>query len=131
MYRITKESFGFQVTLGGQISLDQMKQWRFECVRALVGAPDSFNVLFDLRDLRPSELDPQVQELLAEARQFLRREGMLRSCVILDNPGSTVQYRRRAMKSKEYSHERYINGAADPQWRSKAIAWIEKQIEPN
>ncbi len=130
MYRTTRESFGFEVILGGKISLDQMKQWRFESVRALVSAPESFSVLFDMRELRPSELDPEVQELLTEGRQLFRREGMLRSCVILDNFASTALYKRRARGSKEYTYERYINASADPQWRAKAIAWLDKKIEP-
>ena len=111
MYRTTRESFGFEVILGGKISLDQMKQWRFESVRALVSAPESFSVLFDMRELRPSELDPEVQELLTEGRQLFRREGMLRSCVILDNFASTALYKRRARGSKEYTYERYINAS--------------------
>jgi hypothetical protein len=130
MYRTKKEPFGFEVTLGGKITLDQMKQWRFESVQALVGAPESFSVLFDMRELRATELDPEVQELLTEGRQLFRREGMLRSCVILDNHGTTTQYRRRAKKSKEYTHERYIDASANPMWRAKAIDWLEKKVDP-
>jgi hypothetical protein len=107
-----------------------MKQWRFESVQALVGAPASFGVLFDMRQLRASELDPEVQELLTEGRQLFRREGMLRSCVILDNHGITTQYRRRAKKSKEFANERYIDASSDPMWRSKAVGWLEKKVDP-
>jgi hypothetical protein len=129
MYGTTKVSFGFEVVLGGKISLDEIKQWQFESIGALVGAPEFFSVLFDLRDLRPGELDPEVRELLAEGRELFRRKGMLRSCVILDNPASTVQYKRRARGSREYTHERYINADADPQWRAKAIQWLENNID--
>jgi hypothetical protein len=129
MYCTTKVSFGFEVVLGGKISLDEIKQWRFESIRELVGAPKFFSVLFDLRDLRPGELDPEVQELLADGRKLFKREGLLRSCVILDNPASTAQYKRRARESREYSHERYINAVADPQWRVKAIQWLENKID--
>ncbi len=131
MLRITKERFGFGLVFGESISLDEMKQWRQEAVRALVGAPHSFGVLIDMRTLRGNDLDPETQEEIADGIQLFKRAGMLYSCIILDSVAATAQYKRRARESRGYSHERYINATVEPRWRIKAVEWLEKQIDPD
>lgn len=131
MLRITKERFGFGLVFGENISLDEMKQWRQEAVRALVGAPHSFGVLIDMRTLRGNDLDPETQEEIADGIQLFKRAGMLYSCIILDSVAATAQYKRRARESRGYSHERYINATVEPRWRIKAVEWLEKQIDPD
>ena len=130
MYKIVKEPFGFELTFGDTVSADELKHWRLESVRALVGAPESFGVIFDLRTLRRNELDPEAQEMLAEGRELFMRAGMRRSCIILDSAPITARYRRQAWETRGRSFERYLNAAADPGWRAKAVAWIEQQIDP-
>jgi hypothetical protein len=130
MYRTTKEDFGFEVTLNGKITIDEMKQWRFETVRVMVGAGDNFSVLFDFRELRPGELDPEVQKMLSDGWRLFKREGMLRSCVILDNSKAVLQYRRRALTSVDYFYERYLDASTDSEWQDKALAWLVNKIEP-
>jgi hypothetical protein len=66
MYRVSKESYGFELKFGGAISLDEMKQWRVEAVRALVGAPSSFGVLIDMRTLQRDGIDQETQEAIVE-----------------------------------------------------------------
>jgi hypothetical protein len=131
MYRITKETFGFELTFGGDISPDEMKQWRIEAIRALVGAPSSFGVLTDMRTLQRNDLHPDTQEALVEGMQLFKRAGLIRSCIILDSVQVTAQYKRRARESRTYFHERYINASADPQWRKKAVGWLQDQIDPD
>jgi len=131
MYRTTKESFGFGITFGGALCPDEMKQWRQEAIRALVGAPSSFSVLIDMRNLRGKDLDPETQEEIADGIKLFKRAGMLYSCLILDSVAATAQYKRRARESRGNSHERYINASVDPMWLKKAIAWLERQIDPD
>lgn len=130
MYRIIKESFGFELTFGGTINLDEMTQWRQEAIRALVGAPRSFGVLIDMRTLKGDELEPETQQAIVEGIQHFKNSGMLRSCIILDSVQTTASYKRRARESRTHFYERYINASADPRWRIKAIEWIEKQVDP-
>lgn len=131
MYRTTKESFGFELTFRGAISPDEMKQWRQEAIRALVGAPGTFGVLIDMRNLRLDELDPETREEISDGIQLFKRAGMMRSCIILDSVSTTAQYRRRARGSRTYFYERYINASVDPMWRKKAVGWLEDQIDPD
>ncbi|MFY9853453.1 MAG: hypothetical protein WAK26_06200 [Terracidiphilus sp.] len=130
MYRISKEIYGFELTFGGTISLDEMTQWSQEAVRALVGAPKSFGVLFDMRTLKGDELDPETQRAIVEGIERFKRSGMLRSCIILDSVQTTASYRRRARESRTHFYERYINASTEPRWRVKALEWIENQVDP-
>jgi hypothetical protein len=131
MYRIIKHTFGFELVFGDTLSADEMKQWRQEAVRSLVGAPKSFGILVDMHTLRRSELDAETQEALAEGLDLFKRSGTLRSCIILDSAPITAQYRRRARESRVYYFERYINAAVEPLWRRKAVGWLENQVEPD
>jgi hypothetical protein len=38
MYNISKHSYGYQLTFGGNIDLDEIKRWREESRAALAGA---------------------------------------------------------------------------------------------
>jgi hypothetical protein len=131
MYRIVKESFGFQITFGDTLSPDEMRQWRMESVRALVGAPRIFGVIFDMRTLRLNEMDQEAQEMIAEGRELYKRAGMRRSCVILDSASLIGKYRRRARETRDWYFERYINAAEDRFWRTKALGWIEENLDPD
>jgi hypothetical protein len=131
MYRTIKESFGFSVTFSGALCPDEMKQWRQEAIRALVGAPESFSVLIDMRNLRLDALDPETREEISDGIQLFKRAGMLRSCIILDSVTTTAQYKRRARESRTYFYERYINASVDPKWLKKAIEWLDKKIDPD
>jgi hypothetical protein len=131
MYRITKESFGFGLKFEGIIGPDEMKQWRQEAIRVLVGAPSSFNVLIDMRTLRGNELARETQEEIVDGIQLFKRSGMVYSCFILDSASVTAQYKRRARESSGYSHERYINASVEPRWLIKALRWLEDQIDPD
>lgn len=131
MYRVSKESYGFELKFGGAISLDEMKQWRVEAVRALVGAPSSFGVLIDMRTLQRDGIDQETQEAIVEGIGLFKRAGMLRSCIILDSVQATANYKRRARESRTYFFERYINASVDPRWRVKALEWLEDQMDPD
>lgn len=131
MYRIVRESFGFHLIFADSISPDEMRQWRMESVRALVGVDPYFGVIFDMRSLKTNELEPEAQEMLAEGRELFQRAGMRRSCVVLDSASLTAKYRRRARETRGRSFERYFNAAEDRFWRKKAVAWIEEDIDPD
>jgi hypothetical protein len=41
-----------------------------------------------------------------------------------------MQFERIAHESGIYAFERYINAAGTPDWEPKAIAWIQKKVDP-
>lgn len=131
MYKIAKRDFGYQLTFSGD-SMDaaEMSHWREEVKGALTGAPKPFGVLIDMRDLKPGALKPDAQKIMVEGQGLFGKAGMQRSCVILQSATVTMQFERIAHESGIYSFERYINAAKTPDWEPKAIAWIQKKIDP-
>jgi hypothetical protein len=130
MHNIAKQNYGYQLTFGGNIDLDEIKRWREESRAALVGAPKTFGVLIDMRSLGPGGLRPEAQPVMVDGQEMYRKAGMVRSCVILQSATVTMQFQRLAKESGIDSYERYINAAAHPDWQTKAIAWIENKVEP-
>jgi len=61
---------------------------------------------------------------------LFKKAGMERSCVILESSTIAMQFERLAKASGIYSFERYINAAGHPDWRAKALGWIEKSVDP-
>jgi hypothetical protein len=130
MYNISKVNYGYQLTFGGTIDLAEITRWRAESITALQGAPKSFGVLIDMRDLKPGDVRPDAQPVMAEGQALYRKAGMERSCVILQSATVTMQFQRIAKESGIGAYERYINAGAHPDWQAKAVAWIEHKIEP-
>lgn len=131
MYNISRQAYGFQITFGGTIDLKEMNNWREESRKALTVAPKSFGVLIDMRNLRPGDLAANAQPVMVEGQQMYRKAGMQRSCVILQSATVTMQFQRLAHESGIDAYERYVNAAAHTDWLTRALAWIEKKIDPD
>jgi len=130
MHNISKRNYGYQLTFSGSIDLDEIKRWHEESRAALIGAPKTFGVLIDMRDLKPGGLKADAQPIMVEGQGMYRKSGMARSCVILNSATVTMQFQRLAKDSGIESYERYINAAVHPDWEVRAVAWLEKQIDP-
>jgi hypothetical protein len=130
MHKISKQNYGYQLTFGGTIDLDEITEWREESRSALVGRTKSFGVLIDMRGLGPGGLRSDAQPVMVQGQELFRKAGMVRSCVILQSATVTMQFQRLARESGIDSYERYINAAADADWETKAVAWIENKVEP-
>jgi len=132
MYKIAKRDFGYQLTFSGDsMDVPEITRWREEARAALVGAPKTFGVLIDMRDLKPGALQPDAQKIMVDGQGLFGKAGMQRSCVILQSATVTMQFERIALESGIHSFERYINAAKTPDWEPRAIAWIQKKIDPS
>src|SRR5580658_510524 len=131
MHKIEKQKFGYQLTFGDTVSLEEINKWRLEAQTALVGAPRSFGVLIDMRTLRPGGVAPDAQAIMVDGQGLFKKAGMQRSCVILQSATVTMQFERIARESGIFAVERYINAAQKPDWEAKAVGWIQKRIDPN
>jgi hypothetical protein len=130
MHKISKQKYGFELTFGGTIDLNEITKWREESRVALVGAPKSFGVLIDMRGLKPGDLHAKAQPVMVEGQGLYRKAGMVRSSVILHSATVTMQFQRLAKQSGIDSYGRYIDSNAHPDWHVKAVAWIENKAEP-
>jgi len=128
MYKIEKRPSGFLLTFG-VIEQDEMTRWRAESLDALKGAKAPFGVIIDMRTLQP--LGPDAQGIMIEGQKAYMQAGMVRSCVILANAITTMQFKRLAKQSGIYAFERYIDADATPDWTKPAVDWVKDAIDPD
>jgi len=69
MYNISKQKYGYQLTFGGSIDMDEIKRWREESRAALTAAPKTFGVLIDMRALGPGGLKPDASPSWLKGRE--------------------------------------------------------------
>ncbi len=129
MYKIEKKPYGFKLTFGGFIRNDEMQQWVEESKKALEKSPSKFGVFIDMRELKP--LPSSSQEYMQEGQKIYREKGMQRSVVILDNPGTTLQFKRLAKETGIKKRERYIDASTVEDWLVKGLNWIKHAEEPD
>jgi hypothetical protein len=97
VYKIDKTDLGFNLTFAGDMKNDESEKWYTESEQALIGQQSPFGVITDMRTLVP--LPVEAQEVMVRGQSMYRSRGMERSCVILDDAISTIQFMRLARKS--------------------------------
>ena len=58
-------------------------------------------------------------------------KGMERSCVILSNSLTKMQFTRIAKETGIYAFERYIDASVSQDWMDKAMGWLNKEEDPD
>ena len=128
MYKIDKTDLGFNLTFGGDMTKDEIEKWYTESEQALSGQQSPFGVIIDMRTLAP--LPVEAQEIMVRGQSMYRSRGMERSCVILDDAITTIQFMRLARKSGIFKFERYINASEHRDWLARARNWVRHAIAP-
>jgi hypothetical protein len=128
MYRIDKTDLGFYLTFGGEMTKAEIEKWYTESEQALTGQPAPFGVIIDMRTL--ALLPVEAQEVMVRGQSMYRRRGMQRSCVILDDAITRIQFMRLARKSGIFKYERYIDASAHRVWLAEAHNWVRHAITP-
>ncbi len=129
MYKIEKKDYGYKLTFGGFIKVDEMKAWVDESEKTLVSTPKQFGVFVDMRTLRP--LPPDVQVHMQKGQRLYKEKGMARSVVILDNAVTKMQFKRIAKETGIYEWERYIDASLIRDWEKAGIDWVSNGIDPD
>jgi hypothetical protein len=128
VYKIDKTDLGFNLTFAGDMTKDEVEKWYTESEQALIGQQSPFGVIIDMRTLAP--LPVEAQEVMVRGQSMYRSRGMERSCVILDDAITTIQFMRLARQSGISKYERYINASAHRDWLAKARNWVRHAIAP-
>jgi hypothetical protein len=129
MYSIERTGYGFKLTFGGFIQAEEMQKWLDESKQQLQNVIGSFKILIDMRELKP--LAEDAQKIMQEGQELYKEKGMERSCVILNNPITKMQFTRIAKETGIYDFERYIDSSASPDWMNKAMNWLTKEEDPD
>jgi hypothetical protein len=128
VYKIDKTDLGFYLTFAGDMTKAEIERWYAESEHALTGQQSPFGVIIDMRTLAP--LPVEAQDIMVRGQSMYRSRGMERSCVILDDAITTIQFMRLARKSGIAKYERYINASAHRDWLAKARNWVRHAIAP-
>ena len=128
MYKIDKTDLGFNLTFAGDMTKDEIEKWYTESEQALIGQQSPFGVIIDMRTLAP--LPVEAQEVMVRGQSMYRSRGMERSCVILDDAITTIQFMRLARKSGIFKYERYTNASEHRDWLARARNWVRHAIAP-
>jgi hypothetical protein len=129
MYRIETAPFGFRITIGGRVTLEEATEHLMESRQLLRVCAKPFGVLVDIRTLQP--LADDVQAIIDETQRLYQRGGLERSAVVLDSAIMTMQFQRIAKDTGVYTHERYVDASKTPTWEQVALAWIRHGIDPD
>jgi hypothetical protein len=128
VYKIEKTDLGFYLTFAGDMTKDELDKWYEDSKQVLTGQQAPFGVIIDMRTLAP--LPVEAQGVMVRGQSMYRSHGMERSCVILDDAITTIQFMRLARQSGIFKYERYIDAAAHRDWLAKARNWVRHAIAP-
>jgi hypothetical protein len=129
MYKIERRPSGYILTFAGAIDKKEMLQWVEESRESLKSAPSQFGVIVDMRDLPP--LPPESQEAMQEGQKLYKAAGMTRSCVVVKNSVTALQFKRIAKETGIYAWERYLDASEIADWQKTAVAWVKDGIDPD
>ena len=128
MYKIEKTDLGFQLTFGGDMTEAELQTWYEESAGVLAEVQLPFGVIIDMRTLAP--LPIEAQTVMVKGQAMYRSCGMQRSCVILEDAITTIQFMRLARQSGIFKYERYINASVQKDWRQVARSWVRDAVAP-
>jgi hypothetical protein len=128
VYKIEKTDLGFQLTFAGAMTKCEVDKWYAESEQILKGPQASFGVVIDMRTLALLPVD--AQGVMVRGQAMYRSRGMERSCVILDDAITKIQFMRLAKKSGIFKYERYIDASAHKNWLAEARNWVSHAIAP-
>lgn len=129
MYKIERRPSGFVLTFGGSMEAAEMQRWYDESIETLKVAPSDFGVIVDMRSLAPLKQDAQA--IMVKGQQAYKLRGMKRSCVVVNDATTMIQFKRLAKESGIYSYERYLDGSKTPDWSAIAVKWVKDSIDPD
>jgi hypothetical protein len=128
VYKIAKTDLGFDLTFGGVVTKAELEKWYEESEQVLREQYGPFGVIIDMRTLTP--LPAEAQAVIVKGQLMYRSRGMQRSCVILQDAITTIQFMRLARKSGIYKYERYIDASAHKEWLQEARNWVMNAVAP-
>ncbi|HET9450764.1 MAG TPA: hypothetical protein VFO83_07785 [Aggregicoccus sp.] len=128
MIRLEKTAYGLRTTAPGFLTVPETQAWLAEIKALSAAMPGPFTMLVDIRTQGAQA--PAVAALIQEAMVWVRAHGMKRSAVVLDQPLAHMQITRLARSTGVHVDERYFDASSDPDWETKAMAWLVEGREP-
>lgn len=101
-----------------------MDQWLEESKNILKQAEPGFNLIVDMRELKP--LPKESQETMNYGQMLYMQKGMNKASVLVANATTAMQFKRLGKEVGILDRVKYISVGDDPDWEKTAFAWIDQ-----
>jgi hypothetical protein len=128
MYKIERTNYGVKFTFSGFLNEEEMKRWAEEVVAKTKSLPKGFRVFMDMRGMKP--LPQEAWPVMQKAQEQAIKAGMARSVLVVDDPITSMQFKRFARNTRISDRERQINASSVLDWEKMAMDWLIRGIEP-
>ncbi len=129
MIGINKTSFGYRLTLNGEIAATEMSKYQEILEQVLAGHDGVFNVFADLRNLQlPYEF--AMIDILNEYRLY-KKEGIKYYYAVMSNPALIMQFKQMAAKADILKYARFIDATKGLDWEAIGLNWVINGIDPD
>ncbi|HCX24870.1 MAG: hypothetical protein CMB80_34220 [Flammeovirgaceae bacterium] len=130
MYKIEVKKYGFKFTFGGFIKEFEMQEYYEKAEKTLKESGlTAYCVMVDNRNLKP--LPPESKAIIDKAQRLFKQGGLVRSVLLLNNPVTTLQFKRIAKETGVYEYERFIDASQYANYEEVAEAWLTDAIDPD
>ena len=130
MYKIEIKDYGFKFTFAGFIKEFEMQEYFDKAEKTLADSGlTEYCVMVDNRDLKP--LPPESKAIIDKAQRMFKQGGLIRSVLLLNNPVTTLQFKRIAKETGVYEYERFIDASQTDNYEEVGRAWLTDAIDPD
>ncbi|MFP3939101.1 MAG: hypothetical protein ACLF0P_02235 [Thermoanaerobaculia bacterium] len=127
-YEIEATDYGMRLAFKGFASPEEIAELNRQMERTIVGLPDGFGVIVDMRENRA--FPHEVAELMKKQIDMCKERGMGRGAIVLQSAIMTLQARRITSEAGISPQVRFLDASADPKWEQTALEWISQGVEP-
>lgn len=128
MFNVEKTDYGMKFTFSGFISEQEMREWARKVGEIARNLPKNYRLLVDMRGMQP--LPREAWHVMEKAQQKGMQAGMSRVAVVVDDPITSMQFKRFARQTGMAEIEREIDATVVIDWERVAMDWLIKGIEP-
>lgn len=128
MYKVEKQSYGFYVTLFGNLTAEEVVQWEAEVVRLWPPENGPRSTVLDVRALILPEAE--VQTFMTSMFTRMRQQGLVRLAVIVASPIIKARAVQMAYQSEGTDIIRFFDVSKTPDWQAECLEWISQGANP-
>lgn len=125
-YELT--DYGVHFELGGKVTLEEIQEFSDRFHQFLDQTKGGFCVLADFKGVEL--ISSAGKEIIAECQKNARKNGMLRSVVIVKDTVTKYQFKTLARQTGIYVWERYIDASKHKNWEELAFSWLLDGYDP-
>jgi hypothetical protein len=118
--------YGYRCEVVSPLTAVEARKW-FDDIKGIAQSKGTYSQLIDLR--RASTHPPDTSAVIQEIMRWNMSNGLQRSAVVFSGAVLKLQMSRMTRETAAESYERFFD-PADPDWESKALAWLERGVSP-